>query len=235
MKVLLIEDDSHVAAFIVKGLEEHGHNVQHCLDGKDGLFFATSEVYDVMVIDRMLPSMDGLSIIQAIRGSGNSTPILILSALDQVADRVKGLKSGSDDYLVKPFSFSELLARLEILSKRGKQVNQVQTEYKSKDLVLKSLNRSVSRAGNKIELQAREFNLLEYLLQNKGQVVTRTMLLEHLWNYSFDPQTNVIDVHVSRLRNKIDKDYDEKIISTIRGSGYIIYDEEPDSAESANS
>jgi len=225
MRLLVIEDDQDVAAYIVKGMKEAGHTVDSADNGKDGLFLATTEDYDVLVVDRMLPALDGLTIIKTIRGAGNTTPALILSALGEVDDRVEGLRSGGDDYLVKPFAFAELLARVEILSRRGAGADQNgTTTLKAHDLELDLLARKVMRGGKSIELQSREFQLLEYMMNHKGQVVTRTMLLEHVWDYHFDPQTNVIDVHISRLRNKIDKDFETKIIRTVRGAGYIIED-----------
>ena len=224
MRLLVIEDDKDVAAYIAKGMKEAGHTVNLADNGKDGLFLATSENYDAMIVDRMLPELDGLSIIKTIRGTGNKTPALILSALGEVDDRVKGLRSGGDDYLVKPFAFAELLARIEILSRRNGINNNgaSDTTLEAGDLRLDLLSRKVTRGNKEIELQSTEFRLLEYLLKNKGQVVTRTMLLEHVWDYHFDPQTNVIDVHISRLRAKIDKDFSDAIIRTVRGSGYII-------------
>lgn len=225
MRALIIEDDKTVAAYIAKGMKEAGHVVDIAHAGKQGLFLATTEPYDVMVIDRMLPELDGLSIIKTLRGAGNTTPVLILSAMGEVDDRVKGLRSGGDDYLVKPFAFAELLARLDILSRRGAGGAAQDTVLTAGDLSVDLLSRKVSRAGRDIDLQAREFKLLEYILKHKGQVVTRTMLLEHVWDYHFDPQTNVIDVHISRLRGKIDKDFDTPIIRTVRGAGYIIEDQ----------
>lgn len=223
MRILVIEDDKEVSAYISKGITEAGHTVDTSYDGKDGLFLATSEKYDVLIVDRMLPEMDGLTIIETLRGSGNKTPALILSALGEIEDRVKGLRSGGDDYLVKPFAFEELLARIEILGKRqNESKTNEQLTLQVGDLELNLLARKVKRGDVEIDLQTREFKLLEYMLRHKGQVVTRTMLLEHVWNYHFDPQTNVIDVHISRLRNKIDKDFDKKIIKTVRGAGYII-------------
>ena len=223
MRLLVIEDDKDVAAYIAKGMKEAGHTVNLADNGKDGLFLATTESYDAMIVDRMLPELDGLSIIKTIRGTGNKTPALILSALGEVDDRVKGLRSGGDDYLVKPFAFAELLARIEILARRtGINNNISDTTLEAGDLRLDLLSRKVTRGAKEIELQSTEFRLLEYLLKNKGQVVTRTMLLEHVWDYHFDPQTNVIDVHISRLRAKIDKDFSEALIRTVRGAGYII-------------
>lgn len=223
MRILVIEDDSDVSAYIAKGMKESGHTVDTADNGKDGLFLATTEDYDAMIVDRMLPELDGLTIIKTIRGAGNTTPALILSALGEVDDRVKGLRSGGDDYLVKPFAFAELLARIEILSRRqDNSSNGEDTSLTAHDLELNLLSRKVTRGTQNIDLQSREFQLLEYMLRNKGQVITRTMLLEHVWDYHFDPQTNVIDVHISRLRSKIDKDFDTKIIRTVRGAGYII-------------
>lgn len=225
MRILVIEDDPDVLAYITKGMKEAGHTVDTADNGKDGLFLATSEEYDVMIVDRMLPELDGLTIIKTIRGAGNMTPALILSALGEVDDRVKGLRSGGDDYLVKPFAFAELLARVDILSKRsGASSDSELTKLTAADLELDLLSRQVTRGGKKVDLQTREFKLLEYILRHKGQIVTRTMLLEHVWDYHFDPQTNVIDVHISRLRGKIDKGFDNPIIRTVRGAGYIIED-----------
>ena len=225
MKILIIEDDHEVSGFIQKGMKEAGHQADATDDGKSGLLMATTESYDVLIVDQMLPSLDGLTIIKTLRGAGNDVPVLILSALGEVDQRVNGLRSGGDDYLVKPFAFAELLARVEILEQRHKpQTDQAVTQLSTGDLVMDLLNRKVTRAGQEIELQTREFRLLEYLLKHKGQVITRTMLLEHVWDYHFDPQTNVIDVHISRLRGKIDKQFDRQLIRTVRGSGYIIED-----------
>lgn len=222
MRVLVIEDDKTVADFIEKGLKEAGHNVDTAYDGKQGLFLATTEQYDVMVVDRMLPHVEGVAILNALRASENHTPALILSAKNKVEDRVKGLRSGADDYLVKPFAFEELLARLEILASRPQTKDERDTTLKAYDLELDLLSRQVKRDAQTIDLQSREFRLLEYLLRNKGKVVTRTMLLEHVWEYHFDPQTNVIDVHISRLRQKIDKPFENNIIETVRGAGYMV-------------
>lgn len=224
MRILVIEDDPSVAKYIAKGMKESGFNVDHADNGKDGLFLATTEQYDVLIIDRMLPELDGLKIITTLRATGDETPTIILSALSEVDDRVKGLRAGGDDYLTKPFAFQELLARVEVLAKRsarntGQNNN---TTLTSDDLELDLLSRNVRRGGKAIELQATEFKLLEYLLRHKGQVVTRTMLLENVWDYHFDPQTNVIDVHISRLRAKIDKNFANPIIKTKRGAGYIV-------------
>ena len=222
MRALLIEDDSTVCSYITKGLKEQGYFVDMANDGQEGLNKATSEAYDVMVIDRMLPNLDGLSILKSVRAAGNNTPVIVLSALGEVDDRVKGLKAGGDDYLVKPFAFSELIARIEAVVRRTEFSTEIVTELSVGDLYMDLLSRKVTRTGQKIDLQSREFKLLEYLVRNQGQVVTRTMLLENVWNYHFDPQTNVIDVHISRLRSKIDKDFDSPLIRTVRGAGSII-------------
>ncbi len=221
MRILLIEDDQEAAAYMAKGLKEAGHTVDHAANGTDGLFLATSERYDVMVVDRMLPGLDGLSIIQSIRAAGNATPVLVLSALGKVDDRVKGLKAGGDDYMVKPYAFAELSARIEALGRRSGG-GQAETRLRVEDLEMDLLARTVQRAGKAIDLQPREFRLLEYLMRHAGQVVTRTMLLENVWEYHFDPQTNLIDVHISRLRQKVDKDFDPPLIQTVRGSGYSL-------------
>jgi len=223
MKILVIEDDKELNAYIAKGLKEAGHNVDSALDGKEGLFLATSESYDALIVDRMLPSVDGLTIIKTLRASNNPTPAIILSALGEVNDKVSGLKAGGDDYLVKPFAFAELLARLEVLVRRaGNQNSFEETTIQIHDMQVDMMGRKVKRGSKIIELQSREFKLLEFLLRHKGQIVTRTMLLEQVWDYNFDPQTNVIDVHISRLRSKIDKGFAKQIIKTIRGAGYMI-------------
>jgi two-component system OmpR family response regulator len=223
VRILVIEDDKDISSYIAKGMKEAGHTIDTAYNGKDGLFMATTEIYDVMIVDRMLPELDGLTIIKTMRGAGNSAPVLILSALGEVDDRVKGLRSGGDDYLVKPFAFAELLARVEILGRRpGANTQGEGTKLSAGDLELDLLSRKVTRSGKSIELQSREFKLLEYMLKNKGQIITRTMLLEQVWDYHFDPQTNVIDVHISRLRGKVDKGFDVQIIRTVRGAGYII-------------
>lgn len=224
MRVLVIEDDKAVSTYIQTGLREGGHIVDIVADGKDGLFLATTESYDVLVMDRMLPGLDGLTIIKTLRGAGNQTPVLILSAMGEIDDRVQGLRSGGDDYLVKPFAFAELLARLEILGRRKATTGAQETKMVVGDLEIDLLSRKVSRGGKPIDLQAREFRLLEFLMKHKGQVVTRTMLLENVWDYHFDPQTNVIDVHISRLRGKVDKGFEHSLIRTIRGAGYVIDD-----------
>ncbi len=224
MKILIIEDDQKIRAYLEKGLKEAGHTVDLAEDGEAGLHLASTEKYDALIVDRMLPKMDGLSIIKNLRGSGNLTGVLILSSLGDVDDRVMGLRSGGDDYLVKPFAFIELLARLEVLGKRTSAPSSSQsTILKSGDLEMDLLARKVKNRGNLIELQTREFKLLEYLLKFKGQLVTRTMLLEGVWDYHFDPQTSVIDVHISRLRKKLG-DTNNTLIKTVRGAGYIIED-----------
>ncbi len=221
MRILLIEDDKQAAAYLVKGLAEAGFNVEHASDGRDGLFLATSEPFDLIIVDRMLPGLDGLAIIQALRAQGHKTPILILSALAQVDDRVRGLRAGGDDYLTKPYSFAELMARVEALLRRG-QAQAVVTTLEVAGLQMDLVGRTVARDGRRIELQPREFRLLEHLMRHAGQVVTRTMLLEAVWDYHFDPQTNVIDVHMSRLRQKIDKGSDRPLLHTVRGAGYTL-------------
>ena len=226
MRVLVVEDDSQVAAYLVKGLKEQGHNVDHAADGKNGLFLATSEDYDAMIIDRMLPELDGLAIVKSVRAAGKTTPMLILSALGDVDARVAGLRAGGDDYLTKPFAFSELLARLDALLRRGRQTPAAETTLRVGDLELDQLTRTVKRGGHVITLQPREYRLLEYLMNNAGRVVTRTMLLEQVWDYHFDPQTNVIDVHISRLRGKIDKNFEQPLLQTVRGAGYMICEAE---------
>jgi len=222
MRILLIEDDSDTATYLVKGLHENGHVVNHAQDGRDGLFMALDQPYEVLIVDRMLPKLDGLAVIRAVRSSGKSTPVLILSALGEVDARVEGLRAGGDDYLIKPFAFSELLARLEALVRRTTTANEQKTTLKVGHLEMDLLARTVKRTGQTIDLQPREFRLLEFLMRYSGQVVTRTMLLEGVWDYNFDPQTNVIDVHISRLRSKIDKNFDSPLLHTIRGTGYIL-------------
>ena len=219
MKVLVIEDDRAAAAYIAKGLGESGYVVDHAAEGRDGLFMATGGGYDALIVDRMLPGMDGLALVGALRAAEVHAPVLILSALGAVDDRVKGLRAGGDDYLVKPFAFSELLARIEALLRRGGG-GHATTRLALGDLEMDLLTRKVRRGEQEIELLPREFRLLEFLLRHAGQVVTRTMLLENVWDYHFDPQTNVIDVHISRLRQKIDKGFDRPLLHTVRGAGY---------------
>ncbi len=224
MRILLIEDDPEVLNYTSRGLREHGHSVDTAATGTDGLHQALTEKYDAMIVDRMLPGIDGLNIIKTLRNNNNPTPSIVLSALDGIDERVEGLKAGGDDYLTKPFAFVELLARLEALSRRSQPTNHSDIILSAGDLVVDVLARKVTRNGEPIALQAREFKLLEFLLRHKNQVVTRTMLLEHVWEYHFDPQTNVIDVHISRLRQKIDASPDRSYIKTIRGAGYTIED-----------
>jgi two-component system, OmpR family, response regulator len=221
MRILIIEDDSDAAQYLAKGLRESGHGAEVAQDGRDGLLMAALERFDLLIVDRMLPNLDGLSLVQHLRKTGNTTPVLFLSALGEVDDRVKGLRAGGDDYLAKPFAFAELLARVENLGRRRAQ-NAATTHLKVADLELDLLSRKATRAGREIDLQPREFQLLETLMRHPGQVMTRTMLLERVWNYHFDPQTNVIDVHISRLRQKIDRGFDPPLIHTVRGSGYSV-------------
>ena len=222
MRILLIEDDPQTTRFVRKGLEEAGHVVDHAGDGKQGLLLALDAEHDVIVVDRMLPGLDGLSIVRSLRAADRRAPVLVLSALGEVDDRVEGLRAGGDDYLAKPFAFAELSARLEALARRrGGDAAQV-TRLVVADLEMDLLARTVKRAGRDIELKPREFRLLEHLMRHADQVVTRTMLLEAVWDYHFDPQTNVIDVHVSRLRRKIDRDFDPPLIHTVRGAGYVV-------------
>ena len=221
MNVLLVEDDKRVGDFIVTELIAVGHSCVHEHDGAAGLRAAQNATFDVMVIDRMMPRMDGLALINALREAGNNTPVVILSALGEVGDRVQGLHCGADDYLVKPFDMAELLARLDVLHRRvSAAVGEAQTTLVVADLSMDLLRQHVQRQTTTVTLQPREYKLLEYLMRHAGQVVTRAMLLEHVWGYHFDPQTNVIDVHVSRLRQKIDKDFDHALLSTVRGKGY---------------
>lgn len=224
MRILVIEDDSEAAGYLLKAFREEGHVADHAGDGLDGYALAREGNYEILIVDRMLPKMDGLTLIGALREQGVQTPVLILSALGQVDDRVKGLRAGGDDYLAKPYAFSELLARVEVLARRRGAAAAEQTQLRVGALELDRLTHKVARDGKEIILQPREFRLLEYLMRNSGKVVTRTMLLENVWDYHFDPQTNVIDVHISRLRAKIDKDFDFAMLQTIRGAGYMIRD-----------
>jgi two-component system OmpR family response regulator len=223
MRLLIIEDDRDAADYLIKAFREVGHVADHAGNGEDGLGLALDGLYDVLIIDRMLPTRDGLSVIGTLRAQGIETPVLILSALGQVDDRVKGLRAGGDDYLPKPYSFSELLARVEVLARRRSGRGE-ETVYRVGDLELDRLSHRVMRGESEIVLQPREFRLLEYLMKHAGQVVTRTMLLENVWDYHFDPQTNVIDVHMSRLRSKIDKGFARPLLHTVRGAGYVIRD-----------
>jgi two-component system OmpR family response regulator len=221
MRILVIEDDLEAQRYLVQGLKESGHVVDDAADGETGLSLALSRPYDVAIVDRMLPRKDGLAVVAEMREHGNQIPVLFLSALSEVDDRVKGLKAGGDDYLTKPYAFVELLARIDALMRRRMPAN-VRTRLDVGDLELDLLTRAAKRSGTEIELQPREFRLLEYLMRHAGQVVTRTMLLESVWEYHFDPQTNVIDVHISRLRAKIDKGYEMPLLHTVRGAGYMI-------------
>ena len=221
MRVLVIEDDRKIASFVTKGLKQSGFAVDHAPDGDDGLHLALSTPYDAAVIDIMLPKRDGLSLVRQLRKQKINLPVLFLSAKGSVDDRIKGLQSGGDDYLVKPFAFSELLARVQALIRRATRTTET-TTLSVGDLQMNLLTHEVIRAGQKLDLQAREFALLEYLMRNAGRVVSKTMILEHVWNYSFDPQTNVVDVLVCRLRNKVDRDFNKKLIHTLRGVGYVL-------------
>jgi len=222
MKLLLVEDNERVTGFLVKGLHESGHTVDHAATGRDGILLAASGAYDVIIMDRMLPGqIDGLGIIEALRKTGNRVPILILSALSDVNERIRGLRSGGDDYLTKPFAFGELLARLDALRRRS-QGGDPGTSLEVGDLRMDLLSRKVARGARSIALQPREFKLLEYLMRHAGQVVTRTMLLENVWDYNFDPQTNVVDVHISKLRQKIDADAERPLLKTVRNAGYML-------------
>jgi two-component system OmpR family response regulator len=220
VKILLIEDDSQTADYIAKGLREHGHVVDRTDNGRDGLYMATGEPYDVMIVDRNLPKMDGLSLVKAARGSGTRTPVLFLTTMGGVDDRVAGLEAGADDYLVKPFAFAELLARMGALARRPPLVPA--TALRIGDLEVDLLSRSVTRGGKRIELLAQEFKILEYLMRHAGEIVTRTMLLEKVWDFHFDPKTNIVETHISRLRSKIDKGFDKPLLHTVRGAGYVI-------------
>lgn len=222
MRVLVIEDDEVNAKFVMDGLKESGHNPDHAKDGMEGLYLATENKYDVLVVDRMLPKIDGITVVQTLRSSGVKTPVLILSALGKVDDKIKGLKSGGDDYLVKPYSFGELLARVEALVRRNESKEYEQTKITYGDLEMDLVGRKVKRAGKEIQLQNREFRILEFLMRRPGQVVTRTMMLEGIWDFHFDPQTNMIDAQISKIRQKIDKGFDKPFIQTIRGAGYKV-------------
>ena len=222
MRLLLVEDNERVTRFLVKGLRESGHTVDHAANGRDGILLAASAAYDVIIMDRMLPGqIDGLAIIEALRKTGNRVPILILSALSDVNERIRGLRSGGDDYLTKPFAFGELLARLDALRRRS-QGGDAGTSLEVGDLRMDLLSRKVARGARSIALQPREFKLLEYLMRHAGQVVTRTMLLENVWDYNFDPQTNLVDVHISKLRQKIDADAEQPLLRTVRNAGYML-------------
>ncbi|HMM65518.1 MAG TPA: response regulator transcription factor [Dokdonella sp.] len=222
MRVLMVEDEPVIADFVARGLREAGHNVDAVANGTDGLHRALHEAYDVIVLDRMLPGVDGIEVVRRMRANGNRTPVLMLSSLAEVEQRVEGLRSGADDYLAKPFAFVEVLARLEALLRRQSGNAEEVTRLRVADLEMDLLKRSVRRAGQLLELQPREFRLLEYLMRHADQVVTRTMLLEAVWDYHFDPQTNVIDVHISRLRQKLDRDRSTTLLHTVRGAGYLL-------------
>lgn len=225
MKLLVVEDDKETASYLRKALAEAGHSVDHAANGREGLFLAAGETYDVIVLDRMLPQLDGLAILRTLRASGLKTPVLLLTALGGIDDRVEGLESGGDDYLVKPFAVAELLARINALARRppGQEANAV---LQVADLRMDRLSRTVTRSGTRIELQPREFQLLEYLMRHAGRVVTRTMLLESVWNFHFDPRTNIVETHMSRLRAKVDRGRRAELIHTVRGAGYCL--REPD-------
>lgn len=222
MKLLLIEDDQETAEYIMGGMKEAGHTVDHAANGRDGLFMAAGEQYDVMVVDRMLPGLDGLGIVKTIRSAAVRTPVLFLTTLGGIDDRVEGLEAGGDDYLVKPFAFAELMARVNALARRP-PVMQVETTLRVADMEMDLVRRSVSRGGTRIELQPQEFKLLEYLMRHAGRVVTRTMLLENVWHFHFDPQTNVVETHISRLRSKVDRGFGAELIHTVRGAGYSMH------------
>jgi two-component system OmpR family response regulator len=225
MKLLLVEDDKDTAAYLKRALVEAGHTADVARSGRDGLLLAAGEAYDVIVLDRMLPELDGLAILRTIRASGVATPVLLLTALGGIDDRVEGLEAGGDDYLVKPFAFAELLARVNALARRPPP-QEVQAVLTVADLVLDRLKRTVTRAGRRIELQPREFQLLEYLMRHADRVVTRTMLLESVWDFHFDPKTNIVETHMSRLRSKVDRGHAAELIHTVRGAGYCL--REPD-------
>ena len=222
MRVLLVEDEPLIAEFVAKGLRESGHSVDHAATGPDGLHMASHENYDALILDRMLPGLDGLELLRTLRASGHRTPVLMLSSLGEVEQRVQGLRGGADDYLAKPFSFAELAARLDGLLRRQASSPEASTRLRVADLEMDLLKRNVRRGGQTLDLQPREFRLLEYMMRHAEQVVTRTMLLEAVWDYHFDPQTNVIDVHVSRLRQKIDRDRGPPLLHTVRGAGYLL-------------
>ena len=221
MKVLLIEDDSETRHYVCAGLEEHGHVVDQAPNGRDGLFLAAGEPYDVMIVDRMLPGLDGLGVVKTIRAAGVQTPVLFLTTMSGVGERVEGLEAGGDDYLTKPFAFAELLARVHALGRRS-PLAQVETVLRAANLEMDLIGRKVRRGSQEIDVQPREFRLLEYLMRNAGRVVTRTMLLENVWEFHFDPKTNIVETHVSRLRSKVDRGFDCELIETVRGSGYCL-------------
>lgn len=221
MKILVVEDDAETAAYIARGLREAGHVVDHAPDGQEGLFLATGGGYDVMVVDRMLPKLDGLSLLRALRATGNATPAIFLTARAGLGDRVEGLDAGGDDYLTKPFAFAELMARINAIARRP-PLQQETTVLRVGELEMDLLKRTVLRGAKRLELQPREFRLLEYLMRRAGEVVTRTMLLEGVWDFHFDPKTSVVETHISRLRSKVDKGFESELIHTVRGAGYVI-------------
>ncbi|WP_144185252.1 winged helix-turn-helix domain-containing protein [Elioraea rosea] len=224
MRILLVEDDSETAAYVRRGLIEAGHTVDHAADGQEGLFLASGGGHDVLVVDRMLPKLDGLSLVRALRAAGVTAPAIFLTARAGVGDRVEGLDAGGDDYLAKPFAFAELLARVNALARRPR-LQQETTLLRVGDLEMDLLRHTVSRAGQRITLQPREWRLLEFLMRRKGEVATRTMLLEAVWDFHFDPMTSVVETHISRLRSKIDKGFDRPLIHTVRGAGYVVRDD----------
>lgn len=221
MKVLLIEDDANTLAYVSQGLEEHGHVVDHARNGRDGLFLAAGEAYDVLVVDRMLPGLDGLSVVKTLRAANVQTPVLFLTTMSGIGQRVEGLEAGGDDYLTKPFAFAEFLARVNALGRR-RPMAKIETVLRIADLEMDLIGRKVRRGGRDVEIQPREFKLLEYLMRNAGRVVTRTMLLENVWEFHFDPKTNIVETHVSRLRSKVDRGHRLELIETVRGSGYCL-------------
>jgi two-component system OmpR family response regulator len=221
MRILLVEDDAKIASFVVKGLKAAGYAVDHARDGEEGLHLALSEPYDTAIIDIMLPKLDGLALIERMRSAKLRTPVIILSAKGSIDDRVKGLQTGGDDYITKPFAFSELLARVQALMRRAGGLAEP-TGLTAGDMSMNLLTREVTRGAKKLELQPIEFSLLEYLMRNAGQVVSKTMIMEHVWNYNFDPQTNVVEARICRLRDKIDRDFEQKLIHTVRGVGYVL-------------
>ncbi|MEO3473225.1 response regulator transcription factor [Roseomonas sp. CAU 1739] len=221
MRILVVEDDADTAAYVARGLEEAGHVVDRAADGQDGLFLATGGGHDVMVVDRMLPKLDGLSMVRAVRAAGIATPVIFLTARAGLGDRIEGLEAGGDDYLAKPFAFAELLARINALARRPPLQQEI-TVLRVGDLEMDLIRRSVTRAGKRIDLQPREFRLLEFLMRREGQVVTRTMLLEGVWDFHFDPKTSVVETHISRLRGKVDKGFGQDLLHTVRGAGYVV-------------
>ncbi|SON53563.1 Transcriptional regulatory protein CusR [Hartmannibacter diazotrophicus] len=221
MKILVIEDDTETADYVARGLKQQGHTVDVARSGRDGLFLAAGESYDLLIVDRMLPGVDGMKIVRTVRGADDATPILMLTTMGSLNDRVEGLEAGADDYLVKPFAFAELNARVNALTRRSSRPMR-ETVLRLHDLEVDCLSRQVSRAGKPIELQNQEYKLLEYLMRHAGEVVTRTMLLENVWDFHFDPKTNIVETHMSRLRGKVDRGFDSELIHTVRGAGYVL-------------